>query len=740
MMNFSAPATVNSSRETRLVFLFSGQGAQYEGMAEELFKTHPVFREGLEQCHDLLVADLKPGLLDVLYGAPEVRSLVHRSVYAQPVLFSLQYALARLWTSWGIAPACVIGHSLGEFSAACFAGVFSVEHGLGLVAELGRLMQSLPAGGKMLAVMTSAEHAADILETAYPNVVIAVVNAPQSVVISGDGKAIDHLEAEFEKNAVPTMPLKVSQAFHSPLVGAMLDELHEAVRRIQFSPPEVPYISSVTGELVSDEVCRSEYWAELPGKPVRFLDGMRSVFTLEPTDFVEIGPASTLLNLGRQCVSNGQGQDTRWFSSIEPDEADCNTIATSLAALCERGSDVDRHALDTRQARPAHSSPPPKLTSGLPEERINDLMRSYAARIMRRPEESICPDRSLFELGMDSLMAAEFVLMLDRKSGVKLPMDLVTRKLTVDSVSAYVDAKLQPDFREKLFGQDDAAKFAAAESVSAISDENTPGEASEADLHVSAKRLIRLREGGDKPPLYFMPAGYGDLFAFRDIVVLLDDDRPAYGLLPPGTELVKRRAAQRASVHWLVSMYVAEIKQVQPLGPYHLVGYSAGGIIAVEVARELTRTGDSVDILAVLDSPTRVPIWLSLIYTGLWKLFSMTHWADFARRINNLWITRGLHAILDEGLCTHIAILRGHEIAPYPGRVTYFRTRNSWVRILNPTGIAKSWRMVARDGLEVQLTPGNHYDMLRGENTKVLAAALNDCLKRIGSGKDALTR
>ena len=139
--------------------------------------------------------------------------------------------------------------------------------------------------------------------------------------------------------------------------------------------------------------------------------------------------------------------------SIEPDEADCNTIATSLAALCERGSDVDRHALDTRQARPAHSSPPPKLTSGLAEERINDLMRSYAARIMRRPEESICPDRSLFELGMDSLMAAEFVLMLDRKSGVKLPMDLVTRKLTVDSVSAYVDAKLQPDFRESCLAR-----------------------------------------------------------------------------------------------------------------------------------------------------------------------------------------------------------------------------------------------------------------------------------------------
>ena len=126
-----------------------------------------------------------------------------------------------------------------------------------------------PAGGKMLVVMTSEDHVVDILETVSPSVVVAVVNAPHSVVISGGGKAIDRLQTEFEKGGVPTMPLRVSQAFHSPLVGPMLDEFREAVRQTRFSPPDIPYISTVTGTRVSDEVCLPEYWAELPGQPLR---------------------------------------------------------------------------------------------------------------------------------------------------------------------------------------------------------------------------------------------------------------------------------------------------------------------------------------------------------------------------------------------------------------------------------------------------------------------------------------
>lgn len=730
MSNVSAPTVVNSAKEIRPVFLFPGQGAQYEGMAEELFKTQPVFREAIEQCNDLLAADLNPGVLDILYGPPEVRSLVHQSVYAQPALFSMQYALGRLWTSWGIVPAYVIGHSLGEFSAACFAGVFSVDNGLRLVARLGSLMESLPAGGKMLAVMTSEDSVVDILETVSPSVVVAVVNAPHSVVISGEGKAIDRLQTEFEKGGIPTTPLRVSQAFHSPLVGPMLDEFRAAVRQTRISPPAVPYISTVTGALVSDEVCLSEYWAELPRKPVRFLDSMRCVFSREPTDFVEIGPASILLNLGRQCALNGQGQDTGWFPSIGSDESDDKTIANSLAALCERGADVDQGIFDTWKTQPGQSSSSHTVTGGSSEGRINDLVCSFAARIMRQPEQGIQPARSLFKLGMDSLMAVEFVMVVERELGVRLPMDLVTTELTVDSVSAYLDAELPPNLREKLFYREGVKNNAAAGSDPVMPDEDTSRVADEGEFRVSVRRHILLREGTDNPPLYFIPAGYGDLFAFQDIVALLDEERPAYGLLPPGTELVRRGASPRASVDWLVSMYVTEIKHVQPLGPYCLAGYSAGGIVAVEVARELMRKGDAVDLLAVLDSPTRVPTWISLIYSGLWNLSRLARWTGFARQMNNRWVARALYAILDEGLCTHVAILRGHEIAPYPGRVTYFRTRNSWVRILNLTGIDKSWRRVVREGLEIHWMPGNHYEMLRGKNTKVLAAALNDCLKR----------
>ena len=216
-------------------FLFAGHGSQYEGIGEELFAAHPVFREALEQCDAVLEDEFKPGLL-VLYGPPETRSLVHRGEYGNAVFFALEWALARLWMSWGITPAYVIGHGVGEYVAACVAGVFSMEDGLSLVDRLGKLQQALPPGGGMLAVGASEERVTTALATGHPGACIAAVNGPASVVIAGERAEIDRLRTRFEAEGVRTSVLNVTVAFHSPQMGPILDDLLSLTRSVRVCP------------------------------------------------------------------------------------------------------------------------------------------------------------------------------------------------------------------------------------------------------------------------------------------------------------------------------------------------------------------------------------------------------------------------------------------------------------------------------------------------------------------------
>ena len=259
--------------------------------------------------------------------------------------------------------------------------------------------------------------------------------------------------------------------------------------------------------------------------------------------------------------------------------------------------------------------------------------------------------------------------------------------------------------------------------------ESAPREPRKSDH--GAEVLVRLREEGDRPPLHFIPAGYGDMRAFRNVVALLDDDRPVYGLWPPRVDVIE--GLRSKPVHWLVSVYVAEIKRVQPAGPYHLSGYSMGGLIMVEVARALIRKGDAVELLVVFDPPVHVTTWVALYYKGLYKLCNLTPLTDAIRwTIIRRWKSRILRWVSDEGLCTHVCVFQAHEVASYPGRIVFFVPRDSWIRPYNRACIGKSWHKIARDGLDVHWMPGRHHEMMLGNQLEILAAGLNDCLKRSG--------
>ena len=241
-----------------------------------------------------------------------------------------------------------------------------------------------------------------------------------------------------------------------------------------------------------------------------------------------------------------------------------------------------------------------------------------------------------------------------------------------------------------------------------------------------------LREQGGKPPLFHIPAGYGDMRFFKLVAEELDEGRPVYGLQPPGRQSV--RGVREKPLHWLMAEYIRQIKRVQRQGPYYLSGYSGGGLLAVEMAKTLIGAGDAVAFLSVLDPPLQVPRWLTLFYMSLYKLCNLTPTTDrlrwrIIRRSNN----RLLRWVSDEGMCTHMSILRDLEVRSYPGRILYIRPERSWVRMLNLTRIGRSWLKVARDGTEVYWTPGTHHTMLLRGQAEPVGAILRDCLARTGS-------
>ncbi|HLO94988.1 MAG TPA: type I polyketide synthase, partial [Burkholderiaceae bacterium] len=329
---------------SRLALLFTGQGAQTPGMARALYQNFALFRQTVDACDERFEGRAEHGLIEVLWG--DRQDLVHETRYTQPALFALELGLARLWMSWGVEPEFLMGHSVGEYAAACVAGVFTLEEGMDLISARGALMQELCPPGRMCAVLASAQDLTPFLEPWRGRVELAGDNGPGSVVVAGDGEALDALQAQLEEAGMQCRPLQVSRAFHSPLMEPMLAAFAQEARKIRFQAPRIPLVSNVTGRLEQDAFCDPDYWVRHARQAVLFRPGMQTLLEAGATDFLEIGPGQTLSKLARACAAPQlASKAVRLYHSLDG-QADLASLWTALGALFAAGQEPQWNAVD----------------------------------------------------------------------------------------------------------------------------------------------------------------------------------------------------------------------------------------------------------------------------------------------------------------------------------------------------------------------------------------------------------
>jgi glutamate-1-semialdehyde aminotransferase/malonyl CoA-acyl carrier protein transacylase len=465
---------------TGVAFLFPGQGAQYVNMGRRLYESESLFRREVDECSEVLSPLLGVDLRSILYPSDAEAAAAHERItqtaVTQPALFVIEYGLAKQWMSWGVQPAAMIGHSLGEYVAACLAGVFTRDDALRLLARRARMMQDLPSGS-MLAVRASVEGIASDLG---PRTSVAALNSPNLTVISGDHDAIAELEARLTARQVICRRLPTSHAFHSPMMEPIVTGFAEFVRTVPRAKPARHWISGLTGNLITDaEATDPNYWAQQMRQPVRFMDGAGKL-TDPDLALLEVGPGQALTSLARQHPDRKSGQLV--LTSLhggQEVEADLDSLLAAAGQLWIAGIGIDWAAFhgDARRRRvplptypferrrlwvaaeeaPAELRPltaPMMHTESVPLEvpmtelAVSQPSADRNAQVVNRLQvlfselsgidaASLDPALAFLELGLDSLFLTQASGAITKRFGVKVSFrDLLDDCSTLNSLAA----------------------------------------------------------------------------------------------------------------------------------------------------------------------------------------------------------------------------------------------------------------------------------------------------------------
>jgi phthiocerol/phenolphthiocerol synthesis type-I polyketide synthase E len=497
--------TVCNIVERPVFFMFSGQGAQYVNMGKELYQKEPVFKENMDYCAEFLSPLLGIDLRELIY--PENEADIEKNAeqlkqtwVTQPVLFMIEYSLARLWMAWGIKPQGMIGHSIGEYTAACVSGCMKLEDALKLVVMRGRLMQNREEGTMLSVVGLGTDEIAGMLGDGLS---LAAVNSPKHCVVSGETGAVERLEQQLAENKLFYRRLHTSHAFHSPMMDPIMEEFAQMVSQVKLNDPAIPFISGVTGTWIKAEEARSpQYWAEQLRKPVCFSDGIKEILTHPGRVLLEVGPGKSLCELAAQHKINSNETEPVIFSSlrhIKQNESDMAFLLRTLGNLWLHGVAIDwknyyknekrqriplptypfererywleevkekkqgvEICMETEQAKPvSESQPAPAAIEGegdketvtksfKPRPQLNNEYVAPTSDLERKVVavwedilgiKPIGIQDNFFDLGGHSLLATLFLSRLQEELGIRLELKSIFENPHIAAISALVESE-----------------------------------------------------------------------------------------------------------------------------------------------------------------------------------------------------------------------------------------------------------------------------------------------------------
>ncbi|NNB88861.1 type I polyketide synthase, partial [Corallococcus exiguus] len=696
--------TVLDEGESRgVAFLFPGGGAQRVNMGEA-FLREPAFRAAIDTCAELLRGPMGADLRDILFAGPErfdeaAREL-DRPLWSQPALFVCDWALAQLWLSWGVKPEALLGHSLGEYVAACLAGVFTLEEALGLVVARGRLMEAMPPGG-MLSVLASVEQVSELMG---PAVSVAAINGPETCVLSGPLPELEAAEQALTARGIEHKRVRYARAAHSSMMEPYLEGFAREVARVKLRAPSLPVVSSLTGRWLQErEATSPDYWVRHLRHTVRFSDALGCLLESGDRALIEVGPGTTLTALARQHPARKKQP----VLATLPTKGDAS--GSALAALGEAwaaGVDVDwEHIRDGERRRrvdlPTYSFDREhySLDAAAPSPVARDAMAAKAkatgsskpkAQAPRRGERVAPRDATeqslvecfqtlfrlddvgihddFFALGGDSLVALRLLAMISERFGKRLALKEMLTAPTVELLA------------RKLGGREEGRSL-------------PPG-------------VALLQQGTRGPPLFFVHAAGGQAVFYRDLARAIDAGRTAYAFESRGLE---PDGPLHTSVDEMATAYLEGLRALQPVGPYLLVGASFGGAVVYEMARRLTAEGHAVPLCAMLDTPGPGDIARARVGGVGFAQEQVFTDPEQQRRYVRVWEA-------------NMGALRDYAMPRFEAGILQFFRAATVIEHM-PKHVELEW-LDSGAVVRVETVPGDHQSMLTGGNAEGLGAKL----------------
>jgi phthiocerol/phenolphthiocerol synthesis type-I polyketide synthase E len=583
-----------------VVFLLPGVGDQYVGMGHDLYLKWDVFRAEVDRCAQLLAQHLGTDIREIIYPpsrswkkagsakgidlkkmlirsadtAPDPDSIMlNRTRFAQPALFTIEYAMARLLQSLGITPDAIVGHSMGEYVAACLAGVFSLPEALRLIAVRAALVDDLPQGA-MLSVLLSEE---ELLPILGPELSISLLNGPSNCVVAGPPAAIDEFEMLLNAREVISRRVQNGHAFHTKAMNPILEAYKAEACKTTFSPPKIPYSSNVTGEwMTNTEAPGADYWAKHANHTARFSDTLANTWQLGNPILIECGPGRTLSALAAQHPSRkinklGAIFSLRHHYENEPDD---DVLLRAIARIWISGHPIDwskiprggeprRISLPAAAPAPAADAAAGRSESAPYVAPRNDLEISLT-RVCERVLglERVGITDNFFELGGHSLAVIKLIVEMKQATGLDIDLGEVFRTPTI------------ADLVQNLGS----------------------------DAEKNASIVVPLQPAGDAIPIFCICG----IDIYREFAQSVGDNQPVCGVYVDEERAIINEVldgkTSSVSIDRLVDAYHSAIVRFRPQGPYRLAGLSFGGMLAVELASKMRALGEAVDVVFLFDT------------------------------------------------------------------------------------------------------------------------------------------